>query len=303
MRGLKIIIYSILLVPFIFSCSDGGDYDGETIDFGEAYYYKPFLGVKSDTVIIERKLKFDYNDYAKQNKSFVNIRLVDSNNRRIQDKNILLYLDDKIIHNKTIILKSSELQNGVVKIGIRLLPNYKGGYTSGFLSVKGHSLDRVNDNDLATSSQNRLYKWEAEHTVVTNPLKKGLLWFLAIVLGLLALWFLIFRNISYPKFKKGKIQILEPYFSGVNFGGNTKLIVFTNKRIKQSLLSNIFSGKIEYEVNTLYDKEIKLRPGRGNKIKLKLPLGAKITPPVVNLEKFQSYTLEINKQKIKIQYS
>ena len=304
MREFKKIISSILLILLMLSCSsDDSGFSGDTIDFGEADYYKSFWGVKSDTVILERKLKFVFNDYAKEKNSSVKIKLVDPNNNRINDINILLYLDGKIINNKIIDLRSDDLQSGIVTIGIRLLPNFKIGYTSGFLSVSNHSLDRINDNDLATSSQDKLFKWEAEHSIVMNPLKKGLLWFIAIVGGLLLLWFLVMRSMMYPKFKKGKIQILEPYFSGVNFGGNTKLIIFTDKRINQSLFNTIFTGKIEYEINSLYDKEIKLRPGRGNKIKIKLPLGAKITPPIVSLDKFQSYTLEINKRKIKIQYS
>jgi len=301
MRVLKIVFFSILFLPFMTSCSSDEEFNGETIDFGEACYYQPFLGVKSDTVIIERELKFDFNDYAKEKDSYVTMKLVDENNNSLNDKNILLYLDGNVVPDKTITLNSDK-QTGSVKIGIKILPDYKEGYTSGFFTISQHNLNRINDNDLQTSNETRLFKWEAEHTVVMNPLKKGLLWLLSLVIGLLVLWFLI-RNMIYPKFKKGRIQILEPYFSGINFGRGTKLIVLTNKRTKQSLFNEIFTGKIEYEVNQLYDKEIELRPRKGNKIKIKLPLGAKIFPPVVNLEKFQSYTLEINKQKIKIQYS
>ena len=76
----------------------------------------------------------------------------------------------------------------------------------------------------------------------------------------------------FKKFKKGKIHILSPYFNGVDIGKNTKLVIFTSQRQKQSSLNKLFTGKIQYEVNSIYENKIILRPGRGNKIKLKLHL-------------------------------
>jgi hypothetical protein len=84
---------------------------------------------------------------------------------------------------------------------------------------------------------------------------------------------------------------------------NTKLVIFTKKTQRQKGLNKLFTGKIQYEVNSIYENDIFLRPGRRNKIKIKLPIGSKITPQVNNLEKFNTYKIEVNKQIIEIQYS
>jgi hypothetical protein len=302
MDKLKTFLYSILLIPFLFSCSEDTSFSGDVINFGKAEYFEQFLGVESDTIIIERKLKFNFNDYATKKESYVKIRLVDVDNKTITDNNILLYSNGELVKNKTIKISSTDNQNGVVIIGIRLLPKYKKGYTSGFISVTSHSLDRINENDIATSSEKRLFKWEAEHSVIMNPLKKGLMWLLIVIASLLLLWFAVLRNSFYPKFKKGKIQILNPYFKGIKIDKSVMQIVFTNKKHTQGFFSKLFKGMIQYEINDLYDRRILFTPGRGNKIKIKLPLGYKIKPIVSNLDKFNTYKIDINKQIIEIQY-
>jgi hypothetical protein len=120
---------------------------------------------------------------------------------------------------------------------------------------------------------------------------------------LLALWFLIFRNRIYPKFKKGQIQITEPYYSGVRLNKCIKEVIFTNTPQKQSALNKFFTGKIHYEINPVYEKNIYLRPKNKNSIQIKLPLGARISPMSFRLEKYNKYEIKLNNKKIKIQYS
>jgi hypothetical protein len=293
----------IVLVCFASCNKKGNGYNGSTIHFGMSEYYAPFLGVKSDTITIEKRLKYEFNQFAKDEKSLVNISFVDKEQQLIDDKNIQFFVDEVLVSNNSFKISFDDASNGEKKIGIRFLPGYEQDYTSGFLVISNHSLDVINNNDLANSSEDRIFKWEAEYDVSMNPLKKGLIWFLIIIAISLLFWFLLIRNSMYPKFKKGKIQVLSPYFKGITINNRVRLIVFTNSNRKQKSLNSIFTGKIIYEVNPIYEKEVFLRPGRGNKIKIKLPLGARINPMVMNMEKFNSYTIQIEKEKIEIQYS
>ncbi|MGO1751597.1 MAG: hypothetical protein ACTHYV_03805 [Psychroflexus sp.] len=297
---LSLLLISLLIIS---SCENKENYIGPSTDFGAAEYYKPFLFSKSDTLRLTKSLKYNFNDYAIEKESYIKIKLVDTAQKVLSDKNIQFYINGELIKDNQFDLKSTDSENGTLKIGLELLPDYPDGYTSGFLSISNHSLDMVNNNDLKTSSEKRIFKWEANHKLVMNPLKKRLLWGGIIVIAILLIWFLIFRNMLHPKFKKGKIQILSPYFGGVSFNANTKLIVFTDTHKKQKALNKIFTGKIIYEINSVYTDDIILRPGRGNKIKIKLPIGATIIPAVSNLEKFNSYTIQLNNEEIKIQYS
>lgn len=298
-------LLSIILLVFILlvSCEKDDGFQGGSTSFGTAEYYKPFLFSKSGIMILKKSLKYNFNDYATQRKSYVMIKLVDPNQNIIKDDNIKFYIDDRLIANNEFEINSEDSESGIIKIGIQFLPDYPEGYTSGFLSISKHSLDIINNNDLNTSSEVRIFKWEAKHKVVMNPLKKALIWTGTIILAFLLLWFLLLRNMLYPKFKKGRLQILKPYFGGISFNGNTKLIVFTNTLKKQQVLNKIFTGKIVYEVNSMYKQDISFRPGRNNKIKIKLPIGARINPQVINLEKFNSYSIKLGGEVIEIQYS
>ncbi|RYM34799.1 hypothetical protein ERX46_05340 [Brumimicrobium glaciale] len=299
-KKISILILSIL---FLYSCKEGDKYQGPTKDFGISEYYKPFLFSKSDTLIISKTLKYDFNDYAFEQKSKIAIKLVDTSQNILTNKNIRLYINDEFVVNNEFEINSEKSVSGKIRIGIQLLPDYPAGYTSGFISISSHDLDIVNNTDLNTSSELRLFKWEANHKLIMNPLKKGLMWFSVIVLSILLLWFLVFRNRIYPKFKKGKIQILKPYFGGITFNRKAKLIVLTATQKKQKLLNKVFTGKVIYEVNTMYQEDIILRPGRGSKLKIKLPIGARISPSVINLEKFNKYSIQYNNESIEIQYS
>ena len=297
----RITLLLITSVLFLSSCKDG-NYVGETADFGIAKYYKPFLFVKSDTVVLTKTLNYDFNDYAVEQKSFAKIKWVDDNQQPIQNKNIQFSVNG-VQSNSNEFKISSDVNKGKLELGIKMLPDFPKGYTSGFLSISNHQLDVVNNLDLSTSPEERIFKWEATHKVVMNPLKKGLMWLGIVILALVVIWFLVLRNMLHPKFKRGKIQILSPYFGGISFNQNTKLIVFTSNAKKQNTFNRIFTGKIIYEVNPIYGSDILLRPGRVNKVKIKLPLGATIKPAVIQLDKFSEYAIKINNNTIKIQYS
>lgn len=298
-------IFLILLLIFtsFFSCQKESSFQGETADFGTVDYYKPFLFFECDTLVLTKNLKYNFNAYSIEQESKVTVKLVDKSQNTITNKNIQFFINDNLIENNNFTLDSKKTQRGDLKISLKFLPEYPNGYASGYLSVSNHSLDVINNNDLNSSKEKRLFKWEATHRLVMNPLKKWIIYLGAIIVAALLLWFLVLRNKIYSKFKKGKIQILSPYFKVITISTNTRLIVFTNSYKKQNALSSLFVGKIIYEVNPLFQKDIFLRPGKGTKIKIKLPLGARINPMVNSLKKFNNYSIQLEKEKIEIQYS
>ena len=299
----SLLVLLLLIIVSFFSCQKESSFQGETANFGTTEYYKSFLLYECDTLALTKNLKYNFNDYSIEQRSNVTIKLVDTAQNIITDKNIQFFINDNLMQNNIFNLDSKESQRGELKIDLKFLPDYPNGYTSGFLSVSNHSLDVINNNDLNSSVEKRLFKWEATHKLIMNPLKKWMIWFGLLILGSLLFWFMILRNKIYPKFKGGKIQVLSPYFKGITMTKNTRLIVFTNSSKKQKFLNTVFTGKIIYDVNPIYEKDIFLRPSRGNKIKIKLPLGARINPMVMNLEKFNNYTIQIEKEKIELQYS
>jgi hypothetical protein len=300
-KSLLLILLSIF-VSF-FSCQKESSFQGETADFGTVDYYNSFLFFEPDTLALTKNLKYNFNAYSIEKKSSVTIKLVDTIQNIISNKNIQFFINGNLIENNNFTLDSKETQTGDLKIGLKFLPDYPSGYAYGYLSVSNHSLDVINNNDLNSSKEKRLFKWEANHRLIMNPLKKWMMWVGFFMLGALLTWFMVLRNKIYPKFKRGNIQILSPYFKGVTITKNTRLIVFTNSNKKQKSLNIIFTGKIIYHVNPIYEKDIFLRPGKRNKIKIKLPFGARINPMVNSLEKFNKYIIQIEKEKIEIQYS
>ena len=275
----------------------------EGMDFGESVYYDSFLWVDSSTVTLTKELKFEFSDYAIEQEAYLELQFVDANNEKLDINTVNIYVDGQPADNGIITIYA--VQKIVSKkIGVQFLPNCSSGKQNGYITVISHKFDRIDNIDSDDlGSDKRIKRWTAYYEKDLNPLALVLSWFVIIILATLLFWFLMLRNMIHPKFKKGNIQILTPYFGGVTFSRNIKLVIFTNTIQKQNIFNKIFTGKIQYEINSIYDKPIILRPGRGNKIKIKLPIGASLTPPVIHLEKFKTYSININNQVVEIQYS
>lgn len=307
MKRMKVYQFVFLLFAsiFLFSCDkdDSNEKALEGIDFGESVYFEPFLWVKSDTIILSKEMKFEFSDYAVEEGASLKLQFVDENNSKLDTKNVSVYLNDKLVSNGVILIKATA-NNITKKIGLKFLPAIKGGDYDGYLTVIAHDFDRIENFDVSSlAKDSRIKMWTAHYEKDYNPLALGLFWFLIAIITGLVIWFLFIRNAMYPKFKTGKIQVLSPYFGGIQLGRGIRLVILSKAAQKQSMMNKFFTGKIQYEVNSIYEMDLLLRPGRGNKIKIKLPIGSKITPPVVNLEKYSKYKIEINKQLIEIQYS
>ncbi len=272
------------------------------IDFGESVYYEPFLWEKSDTTILTKKIQFEFSDFAVEQETLLELQFTNYDGINIDNDLIAIYVEGKLIGDG-IIKVYADTTIVTKKIGLQLLPTMKAGDYHGYVVVVKHNLDRIDDFERnQINEDNRIKQWSAYYEKDWNPLATCLFWLLIIIAGILLLWFFILRNQFYPKMKRGKIQVLSPYFGGVIIKSNTKLIIFTHTKQKQSWLNKVFTGNIIYDVNSIYKNDITFKKGRGSKIKIKLPIGSRITPPVMNLAKHSSYKIKLSNQTIQIQY-
>ena len=104
----------------------------------------------------------------------------------------------------------------------------------------------------------------AKYVVVWNPLKTILMWLLILIIATLLLWFLIGKPLIYPAIGVKTIQINDPYFSKVNVKGKRR-VVFTDKKMTQSLLNRIFTGEILYKKNEIWTSPLAFEAGGKNR--------------------------------------
>lgn len=90
------------------------------------------------------------------------------------------------------------------------------------------------------------------------------MWLCILILAALILWFLIVKHFIYPSIGVKTIQINDPYFSRLNVKGKRR-VVFTNKNMKQSLFSRIFTGEILYKKNEIWTSPLAFEPGAKKK--------------------------------------
>ena len=90
------------------------------------------------------------------------------------------------------------------------------------------------------------------------------MWLGILILAALLLWFLIVRRLIYPTIGVKTIQINEPYFAKVNVKG-VRRVVFTNKKMEQSLINKIFTGEILYKKNDIWTSPLAFEAGAKKK--------------------------------------
>ncbi|MBI9056984.1 MAG: hypothetical protein JEZ01_04355 [Labilibaculum sp.] len=306
-------IINILLIfaglSLFISCDDISEREAQLdcLNFGCLEYYKPFLGVRKDTALIEKKLSIDFNDFAKEQQAYVTLFVVDKEGNTINDACFQLLVNNKLCSSNSFFIQASEIDSSnIVKVAIKILPGAAQKKEYLYLAVKNHNLDRVGNFDLG--SDNRVMAVQYEYNEVFNPLALTLFIFAVVVLSFIILWFLILRNLVYPKMKKGKITINDPYFKSIKYKGVRK-VVFTNNKYSQSGFDKLFRGRILFNQNSIWTKDFILLPGSKKEVKYKLPLEFQISNQDPNsndflstLKKFNNYTI-VTEEKIKIEFT
>ena len=229
----------------------------EETDMGKATWYDSFLfwGVSEpDTLIVD--LKAAFNDEAKKDGSEVELQISDKDGG---EKDYQLFYNNQPVENDKIVLRSKEKTPSILSIVFN--PNAKEGKR--YFSIKAkpkQELDNINDQPV---DQYEL-SLRSKYVVNWNPLKTILMWLIILIIAGLILWFLVIKHFMYPSIGVRTIQISDPYFSKVKVKGKRR-VVFTNKKMKQGILSRIFTGEILYKTNDIWTSPLAFEAGAKKK--------------------------------------
>lgn len=228
----------------------------EDTDMGKATWYDSFLfwgASDPDTLSIDLKLAF--NDEAKKDGSAVELQITDPDG----GKDFQLFYNGKPLNNDKIKLRSSDSVASILSIVFN--PTAKEGKR--YLLVKAtakQELDKINDQPV----EQYQISLRSKYVVKWNPLKTILMWLGILILAALLLWFLLVKHFIYPTIKVSTIVINDPYFSRVKIKGKRR-VVFTNKKMEQSLLSRIFTGEIVYKKHDVWTSPLAFEAGTKKK--------------------------------------
>lgn len=300
----KIILLLFISVFFI-GCSNK-EINLEGVNFETAEYYDNFLFVPAKSIPTSKKMEINFNDWAKYNNSHVTLLMYSQNEANTNpyyfgsesSPLISLYLNDKLCQNGEI--KLNKESEKILDLRIEFSPEAEEGLYTGFFVVMNSKIDRINNID-NISNQSKIFEWSVRYNIVMNPLKLALLWVIVAIVLSLFIWFVFFRNLIYPKMRKGKIMINTPYTKSIKIAGARKL-VFTTKSKKQKTLHKIFAGKILYEKNPLWDSEIVFYPKDKRSLRIKTGVDYTVTPYTNRIIRGKSYEIQKGKEIIRISF-
>ena len=223
---------------------------------GKATWYDGFLfwgASNPDTLSVD--LKSAFNDEARKDGSVVKLQIKDEEG----GKDFQLFYNGQILSGDLITLNANDNIHSILS----LVFNSDAKEGKRYLRIKAiakQELDNINDQPV---EQYELIL-RAKYIVNWNPLKTILMWLGILILAALLLWFLIIKHFVYPAICVKSIQINEPYFAKVNVKGKRR-VVFTNKKMEQSLLNRIFTGEILYKTNEVWTSPLAFEAGAKKK--------------------------------------
>jgi len=246
---------------FFAACKEDKDKKA-AIKFGEIEEYYPAFGKDFKAEILEVKAQLEFNEYAIQDNSFVDLEFVDKEGKAIP--NVQFYVNGTVIKGKNYhrFRAKDFKQNNVVNLGVQFLEGIEEEYYKGYLRVKSSNLDRIDDTDIATAGNKPvLYRWAAKYKRTMHPIVQGLLALLATIIAFLLIWFLIIKPLFYPRFRGGEIEFIEPDIGSFRIKGYRKFILGGKTKVKQGTISKLFTGKIGQAMKD-YDFDITLTPNK-----------------------------------------
>lgn len=267
----------------------------EETDMGEATWYDSFLfwgASDSDTLSVD--LKTEFNEEAKKDGSTIEFQIFDPDG----GKDFQLFYNGQPLNDGIITLRSSD--DGASILSIVYSPNAKEGkrYLSFKPTIK-KELDNINDQPI----QNYQLTLRSKYVVIWNPLKTILMWLGILILAALLLWFLLVKHFVYPTINVKTIQISDPYFSKVSVKGKRR-VIFTNKKMEQSLLSRIFTGEILYKKHDIWTSPLAFEAGSKKKTLRVLRTKDYVFDPYTSLLKAPNdYMVENTNDNTKIKIS
>lgn len=235
--------------------------------YSSAEHIKPFLWVKgNDNDTLRWNLASEFNEQAKTDNSSAMFRI--KSDRKLSEYELLYdgaAIPDNIIEirpeEKSILEVIIPAQDKDDKVSLDLI------------EIHSNNLDRINGE----RPEGFKINLEGDYQAKTS-LTEIIFW---IIIGLIALfllsWFGFIRNMKYPKFKRGKITIQNPYFANMKVQGYRKVVMGPRKK-EQGAFDKIWRGKILYHSNPEWSSEVEITPS-GKNMRFRCPTGELISDP------------------------
>lgn len=256
MKFAKLIIISFMTIVFS-SCED------KSTSFGTVEYYPPFLWAESETRPVTKIFEFDFSQDAQNDpRSFAEFQFVDNEGRAIGTDILLLSIDGQQLKDNRFKVDSKVKSKEVT---FSFAPQARSGKYQGFLRLVSHNLDRIDAQQLSPGQEVDAFQWTLQYEKSMNPLAKGLMWAVIIIVSCFLLWFIFLRPALCPHFGKFTKSILiekEGVIVGqlnYSFKG-ARRVVFYNKKEKQSLLKRLFVGETRTLVNPNFSPKLTFVP-------------------------------------------
>lgn len=260
MKILKFGIFVSLILIFS-SCED------DCVSLGSVKYYPSFLWEKSNITPVKKTIDFDFSmDAQNDSNSYAQFQFVDNQGKPISTKIIQVYDGNVPLVANSFSVSSKEKSKELTFV---FSPEASSGKYQGYLKLVGHNLDRIESLQLSSGQQVDVFQWTLYFEKCMNPLAKILMWVSIALLALLVIWFVVLRPIFYPHFgqfrksiliqKEGIIVAQQNFiFTGA------RMVVFYDKKIKQSFWNRLFVGEIKTLVNPNFKTKLTFTPRRRN---------------------------------------
>ena len=245
---------------------------------GNVSHYSKFLWKEAATHPYKTILSYNYNEDAIGENAIAEFEIVDHEGKRVSSRDLQLKVDGQLVDGNRFSLPLGQEE---VTLEFTFPDHVESGKYQGSFRLSNSTLDRIDNQELSGKQGYDALRWTIRYKHAMNPLAKDMLGVL-IVLGVLALiWFAVIRNIKYPRFPRfRKTVLLQKNGKTVSqhhvvFTG-ARQVVFSNKKVKQSLLNRFFTGKIVSFVNPEFKTAIYFNPKR--KSAIVKALGYRIDP-------------------------
>ena len=260
------IIASILLVC-LSSCKKD-----ESVSFGTVEYYPDFFWVDSKTTSVSKTFEFDFSQDAKNYDSYAEFQFVDNEGKAIGTDIMQIVIDGKECPNNRFRINSDVKSKDLT---FKFSPDAMEGKHQGYLKLVSHQLDRLDSQPLTANQQVDAFQWTLNYDKRMNPLAKFVMWVGIVMLSMLIIWFIIFRQIFYPRFgsiqKTFNIPGMAPLI--IRFKGARMVVLAASHPKKQSTWNRFWTGKILYKTHPAFVAPIVFKPTRGHQILSKIQAG------------------------------
>lgn len=277
----------IIIAAMVMVSCGGSKSKPKGAHWGHTEYYEDHLFKKYEPVVMSNKLEIELNNdaarYLSNEGSFIEFRISSDPKEYVRPTDIIVYFNNEPCPNFTfrmypkeqIGLEENDITNDYYLISGTLGIEFKDDANNGGHHYYVQYYDCAGKNYLSLKGSKEsqpAYKTDLQHEysgsiidgiyiskeTVENPAAVIIKWIIRIILVALAVWFILLRNLIYPKIRVSCILFTGPgHFSGsIPVKGCYKVVFTADKNKKQGILSRIFIGRIKYVYDDVWTSDI-----------------------------------------------